>query len=64
MPISDRELWACALEVMKQHGTDAPRFAADRVKVLQSNGDIAGVITWRAIAARIEALEPAAPAVQ
>jgi hypothetical protein len=31
MPLSDRELWACANEVMRQHGDRAPLFVAERI---------------------------------
>jgi len=27
----ERELWACALQVERQHGDDAPRFVAQRM---------------------------------
>jgi len=46
----DRELWACALQVERQHGKDAPRFVAQRIGALAELGDEAGIATWKAIA--------------
>jgi hypothetical protein len=54
--ISDRELWACANEVLRQHGSRAPIFVAERVGALALAGDGAGIATWRAIAERIDQL--------
>jgi len=52
----DRELWACALQVERQHGDDAPRFVAERIGALAVAGDQAGVATWKAIAWRLDQL--------
>jgi len=52
----DRELWACALQVERQHGKDAPRFVAERIGALAVAGDQDGVTTWKAIAQRLDQL--------
>lgn len=56
MLTEERHLWACALAVEKQHGADAPRFAATRIGALALAGDVAGVERWKAIAAKMAAL--------
>ena len=52
----DRELWGCALQVLRQHGDAAPKFIAERVSALASAGDELGVSTWLAIATRMDQL--------
>jgi len=52
----DRELWACALQVERQHGTDAPRFVAERIGALAVVGDEEGIATWKMIAERLDRL--------
>jgi len=52
----DRELWACALQVERQHGKDAPRFVAERIGALAVSGDNQGIATWKAIAHRLDQL--------
>lgn len=54
--ISDLELWACAAQVLKQHGAFANAHIAERVTSLAKAGDARGVATWRAIADRIDQL--------
>lgn len=54
--LRDRELWACALEVERQHGASAPVFVAARIGALALAGDSVGVETWRAIAGRLDKL--------
>ena len=54
--MDDRELWACALQVERQHGDDAPRIVAERIGALALAGDQAGVATWKAIAWRLDQL--------
>ena len=54
--LSDWELWACANETLKQHGERAPVFVAERIGALVVAGDVAGMETWKAIAARINEL--------
>jgi len=41
--VDDRELWACALQVERQHGHDAPRFIAERIGGLAIAGDEEGI---------------------
>ena len=53
-PLTDRELWACALEVEKARGDQAPRWIAERIGALALSGGAAGVATWRAIAGRLD----------
>ena len=54
MSLTDRELWACANEVLRQHGDHAPVFVAERVGALALAGDAAGVETWKAIASKMD----------
>lgn len=56
MRIDDKELWACALQVERQHGNDAPKFVAERIGALALAGDFEGVETWRTIAGKLDAL--------
>lgn len=51
--ISDWEIWACANEAIRQHGADAPIFAAMRADELFEQGDDDGARTWRLIVDRI-----------
>lgn len=59
--LGDRELWACALEVERQHGANAPVFIATRIGALALASDMAGVATWRAIAGRLDKLASCSP---
>ena len=54
--ISDKELWACAVHVLKAHGPNAPRHVAERIGALALAGDSDGIATWQAIAERVAAL--------
>jgi hypothetical protein len=54
--VSERELWACAQQVLRQHGAGADDQIAERVRALGAAGDQAGVATWLAIAARVDQL--------
>jgi len=55
--LTDKELWACAMEVQRQHGEQAPVFIAERIGALAlAAGDEAGIATWKAIAARYDQL--------
>lgn len=56
MAISDRELWACAQQVLNHHGPDANDFIAERMAALAADGDGAGTRTWLAIAERVDQL--------
>jgi len=55
----DRELWACALQVERQHGDNATRFVAERIGALAISGDEQGIATWKAIAERLDKLRRA-----
>ena len=59
--ISDRELWACAHQVMSHHGPDVDRFIEERMAALAAAGDEAGSRAWRAIAERVDALRKTEP---
>jgi len=54
--LEDRELWACALQVERQHGDAAPRFVAERIRALAVAGDEEGIAAWQAIAGRLDKL--------
>jgi hypothetical protein len=52
----EEHLWACAIEVEKQHGAGAISFANGRRVDLAMAGDQAGCDRWEAIAARLAEL--------
>jgi hypothetical protein len=54
---AEKYLWACALELERQHGEDASLFAAMRADALEAEGAFESARAWRAILSRIEALE-------
>jgi len=54
--LSDRELWACANEVLKTHGNKSTLFVAEQIGALFLAGDEDGIKTWQAIARRITEL--------
>jgi len=56
MAVSDWELWACANEMIRQHGTDAPIQIAMKADKLLWEGDLQGVATWRLIIDRANQL--------
>ena len=60
--LADREIWACALQVMKHHGSNAPVHIAERIGALALAGDMAGVETWKRIADRVDRLSDVAAA--
>ncbi|QJU59347.1 hypothetical protein HL653_17690 [Sphingomonas sp. AP4-R1] len=51
--ISDRELWACAAEIVRQYGAHAIDHASSRAADLARAGDEGGVRAWVSIADRI-----------
>jgi hypothetical protein len=53
----DQHVWACALEVQREHGHLAPVFVAERIEALIMASDMAGVRHWRAIGACLAALD-------
>lgn len=56
MMTSERELWACALAVEKQHGEQAGVWIAERIGTLALAGDGEGVARWKAIAEKLSLL--------
>lgn len=55
MPLSaERELWARALQVLRQHGDKAHLHITERVGTLALAGDERAVGTWTAIAASMD----------
>jgi hypothetical protein len=54
--LRDWELWACAAEVQRQHGVEAPLFVAERIGALALAGDVEGMAAWKAVAARLQQL--------
>lgn len=56
-PMTEWELWACANEVLRQHGDDAAFVAAQRADQLLGESDHDGALTWRAILRRINELQ-------
>ena len=60
MSLADRELWACALQVERQHGADASAVIAERITALARAADADGVAAWQAIATRLDDLSSGA----
>ena len=60
-PLSDRELWDCAVLVEKLHGDRGAHFISDRMTVLAEEGDLEGVTAWKAIADRFDQLQRRRP---
>jgi hypothetical protein len=54
--LSEWELWACTDEAIRQHGLDAPIFAAMRADKLLEDGEMDGAANWRMIVTRINQL--------
>ena len=59
--IDDKEIWACAHQVMKQYGDAAWLHAAQRADELLEANDHDGHKTWMRILDRIKELEQLAP---
>lgn len=55
-PLTDWELWACAQQVIKEHGAEAPLQVAIRIAEFATDQDAGGVQTWQAIAAKVDQL--------
>lgn len=55
--ISEWELWACANEVLRQHGVAAAEFTAERCAALDAARDRGGRETWLAIERRLAQLQ-------
>jgi hypothetical protein len=60
--ICDREIWQCALLMVKRFGDDALLEAAARADELLENGDMIGSETWHRILNAIERLQAKTPA--
>lgn len=59
--IGDKELWACASQVLKMHGENAPRHVAERIGDMALQGDAEGVAVWKEIARRLSELAALTP---
>jgi hypothetical protein len=59
--IDDREIWACANLLLREHGDDAWFVAAQRADELLAQGEMDGHRTFLRILARIKALETTIP---
>lgn len=57
----ERHIWACANEIMRQHGNDAWFFASQRADALHEAGDAAGYKMFVAILKRIEDFQSQKP---
>jgi len=60
--IEDREIWACAQQLLRQHGPDAWFIASQRADALLAQGEIEGHMTFLRILGRIRELEQMTPA--
>tara|TARA_R110000787_G_scaffold208846_7_gene318888 strand:+ start:23307 stop:23516 length:210 start_codon:yes stop_codon:yes gene_type:complete len=54
--LTDWELWAVAAKVMEAEGDDVGEFLVERVQALTEAGDDEGLMTWLAIAERVQQL--------
>lgn len=52
----EQELWAVALWVEREHGSDGPNHIAKQVTRLAEAGDFDGVMMWRRVVERYDAL--------
>ena len=52
LDVTDTELWACANEVLQQHGSAAPDFIAERIGAMVLAQDFEGLRVWKEIARR------------
>ncbi|KKC27913.1 DUF6961 family protein [Sphingomonas sp. SRS2] len=59
--IEDREIWACAHQLMRQYGDVAWLHAAQRADELLASGDHEGHRVWMRILKHIEDLEKLEP---
>ena len=60
--ISDRDVWAAAVVMVKGYGDDAMLEAATRAGARLDAGDMAGCEVWQRIVDAIERLQAKAPA--
>jgi hypothetical protein len=54
--LSDWELWACANQLVDQHGRGAITEAGERILAMVAEGDQDGHATWLAILSRMNQL--------
>ena len=55
--MTDKEIWAIASHVLKQHGDGGGRvFITERIGELALKSDAAGINAWKLIAARFDEL--------
>jgi len=59
--IEECEIWACANQLIRQHGADAWFVAAQRADALLAEGKVEGHRTFLRILDRIKALEAMTP---
>ena len=57
----DREIWACALAILRRYGEGASAHAGQRADKLLAAGDAEGHRTWIRILERINQLEQDKP---
>ena len=60
--ISDRDIWAAALLIVKRYGDDAIIEASQRADQILDEGDMAGAETWHRILNAFKRLQAKAPA--
>jgi triphosphoribosyl-dephospho-CoA synthetase len=60
--ISDRDVWATALLIVKRYGVDATLEATQRADQLLHEGDMVGAETWQRILNAVERLQVQKPA--
>jgi hypothetical protein len=54
MPISEKDIWRSAAEMIKAHGENAWDEAVKRYFDLKENGDTEGMAVWRRVARAID----------
>ncbi len=54
--ISNHDIYASANELIKQHGEDAPIYAAMQTDELLEQGDVDGVAVWKKILRAVDEL--------
>lgn len=59
--IDDREIWACAHQLIRQHGEEAGFHAEQRADALLGSGEVEGHLTFLRILDRIRQLEQLEP---
>jgi len=59
--IEDREIWACANQILRRYAEAAWLHASQRADELSASGDTEGQRTWIRILRRIETLERMSP---